>query len=310
MPLGVPLLYYKLLYCCLKFAKQAGLCFAWGLYGNSVEMYSKFKATMADFNLRRNGVRRGVLLSIAVIFSTVNVVCAEEEKKLGFTFDLTYTSKWLSKGIEAYGSKGAIFETIDVDFYGTGLGVKVTHRNSTSSGYVDKQRFDFRPYYKGKLFESESYATNYNISVGYEYYYGLDKRKAGTTYEWIFGFSWPKILPKGFTPSYIVHYEYPAGSGYTNRKVTGWVHRFLLAYALKVQDLQNPLKLSTEVAYYDGLGNKVSDWAYFTVGLSGKFDITENLAFVPGIYHQTTLDESISKHRDITYTMLSMKYKF
>ena len=103
-----------------------------------------------------------------------------EEGKLGVTFDLTYASKWLSKGVEGYGQKGGLFKTIDIDLYGTGFGVKTTHRNSTSRGYVDKQRFDFRPYYKSQLFEDTSWATNYNLSVGYEYYPGLARRKANT----------------------------------------------------------------------------------------------------------------------------------
>ncbi|MFH1615584.1 MAG: hypothetical protein ABIG61_10945 [Planctomycetota bacterium] len=255
-------------------------------------------------------MRTKVLLMVVILLNAANIAYAAEEKKLGVTLDLTYTSKWMSKGVEAYGAKGGLFKTIDVDFFGTGLGFQVTHRNATSSGYVDKQRFDFRPYYKGRLFDDESYATTYDISVGYEYYTGLDKRRAGTTFEWIFKFAWPNILPKGFTPSYIAHYEYPAGSGYTNSNVTGWVHRFLLSYDMNVFELKNPIKLSTEVAYYDGLGNKVHDWGYFTAGISTKFNITENLSFVPGLYHQVTLDKSISEHKDITYTMLSMKYKF
>ena len=103
-------------------------------------------------------VKKG-LLSIIALLSVVNFAYAEaeEEKKLGVTLDLTYTSKWMSKGIEAYGSKGGLFKTIDIDFYGTGFGLRVTHRNATSSGYVDQQRFDYRPYIKGSLFEETSY---------------------------------------------------------------------------------------------------------------------------------------------------------
>ena len=249
------------------------------------------------------------LLIVALSLFAVAPVVAEESK-LGVTLDLTYTSKWLSKGVEAYGQQGGFFKTVDIYFYGTGLGLKVTHRNAIASGYVDKQRFDYRPYYKGKLFEGELYSTNYNISVGYEHYPGLDRRRAGTTFEWVLALSWPNILPQGLIPGYIVHYEYPAGSGYTNSNVTGWIHRFLLGYDINVTELPAPLHLSTEIGYYDGLGNKVHDWGYFTTGLSSKFKITDNLAFVPGIYHQITLDDSISKRKDITYTMLSMKYKF
>lgn len=255
-------------------------------------------------------MKKGILFAVAVLLVAVNLVHAQGEKELGVSLDVTYASKWLTKGIEGYGAKGALFKTLDIDLYGTGFGIKIVHRNATSSGYVDKQRFDFRPYYKGGLFEGESYATKYNISVGYEYYTGLDRSKAGTTYEWVFAFTWPNLLPGGLVPSYIAHYEYPAGSGYANNKVTGWVHRFLLARNISVAQLPNPVKLSTEVGYYDGLANKVHDWGYLNFGISTKFDITGNLAFVPCLYHQVTLDDSISKHKDITYTMLSLKYKF
>jgi hypothetical protein len=265
---------------------------------------------MMDFHSRRKNVRKSILSAVAVLVITANAVYAEGEKKLGVTFDLTYTTKWLSKGVEAYGSKGGLFKTLDVDFWQSGWGVRVTHRNATSSGYVDAQRFDFRPYYKGSFFDDASYLTKYDISVGYEYYPGLAREKANTTYEWIFNFSWPKLLPYGVVPSYIAHYEYPASGGDVNRKVAGWVHRFLLGYDFNVEALPNPLNLSTELAHYDGLGNKGNNWGYFTVGLATKFDIAENLTFIPRIYHQTTLDEAISKHKDITYAMLSMKYKF
>lgn len=251
-----------------------------------------------------------ILLAVVILLSTVNLVRAEGEKELGVTLDLTYTSKWLSKGIEAYGSKGGLFKTIDIDLYGTGFGLRVTHRNATSSGYVDKQRFDYRPYFKGSLFNDTRYLTQYDISVGYESYTGLSPHKANTTYEWINSFFWPNLLPYGLVPGYIFHYEYPAFSGDANRQNAGAVHRFLLGYDMNVPELKNPLKLTTEVAYYDGLANRVSDWAYFTAGLSTKYNITKNLAFVPGLYHQVTMDDSISPHKDITYTMLSMKYKF
>ena len=256
------------------------------------------------------------VLLIAVIFiSTAGFVQAEElqpkENPMNVTLDLTYTSKWLSKGAEAYGSDGGFFKTIDIN-WGPGFGIKVTHRNSTSSGHVDKQRFDYRPYYKGSLFEGQSYATKYNLSVGYEHYPGLDRKTANTTFEWVLALHWPDLLPAGFVPCYIVHYEYPAGSGYTHNDITGWVHRFILGYDFNAFDLPEPISLTTEVAYNDGLGGtaKDHDWAYATVGLSTTLKINENLSFVPGIYHQVTMDDSTSGNKDITYSKLSMKYKF
>ena len=254
-------------------------------------------------------MKKGILLIALILLSTPGLVEAQEDK-LGVTLDLTYMSKWMSKGAEAYGQQGAFFKTIDLDLYGTGFGVKVTHRNATASGYVDKQRFDYRPYYKNRLFEGEPYATNYNLSVGYEHYPGLARNKANTTFEWIFAFSWPNILPKGLVPSYIAHYEYPAGSNYNYSYITGWVHRFKLGYDLNVSEIPEPLHLSSEIAYTDGLGGAAHDWSYTTFGVSTKFKMSDNLSFIPGLYHQISMDDSVCKRDNVTYCKLSMKYKF
>ncbi len=130
----------------------------------------------------KNVVKRLILL-IALVSLGMTDPARAKENKLGVTFDVTYVSKWLSKGVESYGQQGALFKTIDLDLYSTGLGVKITHRNATSSGYVDNQRFDYRPYYKNRFFVGESYATNYDLSVGYEHYPGLARNKANTTFE-------------------------------------------------------------------------------------------------------------------------------
>jgi len=253
-------------------------------------------------------MRKATLLSVLILISTVQLTVAQD-KDLGITLDFTYTSKWMSKGVEAYGQQGGLFKTIDFDFWGTGFGTKVTHRNATSSGYVNSKRFDYRPYFKSVLFQDAPYQTNYNISVGYEHYTDHPRKLANTTWEWIFAFSWPNLLPGKLVPSYIAHYEYPAGSNQASRGVTGWVHRFILARELDSPQLPAPLRLTSEVAYNDGLGGRVHDWAYATLGASTKLEINKNTAFVPGIYHQLSMDDSISK-RDVTYAMLSMKYKF
>jgi len=253
-------------------------------------------------------VKKATCLASLILMLVVSLAGAEE-KELGVNLDLTYTSKWMSKGIEAYGQKGGLFKTIDFDFWGTGLGVEVTHRSATSSGYVNSERFDYRPYFKGILFQDATYQTNFNISTGYENYIRHPQRLANTTWEWIFAFSWPNLLGGKIVPSYIAHYEYPDGSNQAFRNLTGWVHRFILGYDMDCPELQAPLHLSSELAYYDGLAGRVSDWAYATFGVSTKIDINKNTAFVPGVYHQVSMDDSICK-RDVTYAMLSMKYKF
>ncbi|MBN2137167.1 MAG: hypothetical protein JW720_05125 [Sedimentisphaerales bacterium] len=253
-------------------------------------------------------MRKAILLSGVIVLSMVFMADAAE-KELGINLDLTYTSKWMSKGVEAYGQKGGLFKTIDFDFWGTGFGTKVTHRNATSSGYVNSQRFDYRPYFKSVLFRDAAYQTNYNISVGYEHYPRHPRRAANTTWEWIFSFTWPNLLGGKVVPTYVAHYEYPAGVNQAFRGLTGWVHRFILGYDVDNPELPAPIHLSAEAGYSDGLGGRVHDWAYFTLGASTKIKINDRAAIVPGVYHQLSVDDSICK-RDVTYAMVSMKYKF
>ena len=254
------------------------------------------------------------ILLIAILLLSAAFTAQAEDGDLGVTVDLEYRSKWLSKGAEAYGQQGAFFKTINLDLYDTGFGVKVTHRNATASGYVDKQRFDYRPYYKSVLFEGQSYATNYDISAGYEHYPGLARHRSNTTWEWILALSWPNIMPEGLVPGYIAHYEYAAGSNYTKPSgadmPSGWVHRLILGYDLETTQIPAPLHLSSEVAYTDGLGGAAHDWSYATFGLSTEFPIADNLSFLPGVYHQVSMDDSVCKRKDVTYCILSMRYKF
>ncbi len=250
-----------------------------------------------------------MILTFVVLFCSSVGFGAETEKKIGVTFQLDYLSQWLSKGAPAYGKQGAVFETIDLDMWGSGFGVKVTHRNATSSGYVDKQRIDYRPYYKGKAFLGERYQIDYDISAGYEHYYGLAKEKANTTWEWIYSFGFPNLLPKGFKPKYIAHYESPAKGGEKYNYVAGWVHRFLLGYDLEVPHLPAPLTLSSEVAYSGGLGGANHDWAYATLGASTSFKLSGQVTLTPGVYYQKSFEDTVCV-RDVLYSTVSLKYKF
>lgn len=253
--------------------------------------------------------RIGILLAIAIILTVSGVVHAQEDK-LGVTLDLTYGSRWLSRGSEVYSEDGALFKTLTLDLYSTGFGVAVINTTATGSGWVDKSRNDYLVFYGNTLFDNEAYKTKYKAIWEYRNWYDRP-REIGNVQVLTFAFSWPKLLPGGLVPRYITHYDYPAGSGYNNRNSAGWIHRFGLGYKLNVPELSEPLSLSAEATYRDGTGGgtKDHDWSHATFGLSTKFKINDNLSFVPGLYYQATMDESLSK-RDILYTMLSMKYAF
>ena len=255
-------------------------------------------------------MRKGLLLAVLILFTApASADAPKDEPQLGVTLDVKYLSKWISKGARAYGSQGAVFETLNLDFYQTGFGVKITHRSATSDGYGKKQRFDYRPYYKGRLFEDETYATNFNLSVGYEHYYRDSRTEANTTYEWIYQFAWPNLLGEGFLPRYIAHYEYPASGADAFNHITGWVHRFQLNYAADTESLPQPLNFSSEVAYTDGLGGAGHDWSYTTFGLATTFNIADNLTFTPGVYYQISMEDTVNTNDEL-YAVVGLKHKF
>ncbi len=235
---------------------------------------------------------------------------ASSGEKLGITLDLTYVSKWMSKGGEVYGQQGAMFESITIDFWKTGWGVCVAHRSATGGQYANRQRLDYAVFYGNKLFAGEKIETKYRFQWVHKNYY-TTKQHSASYDEWNFKFSWPKLLDCGIVPSYMLAYAYPSETGGANRRIRGFLHFFGAKYKWKTDMLPKPIVLSGEACYRDGFGGgvKTHDWSYATFGIATSFDIAENLTFNPGVYHQLSMDDAFCK-RDVTWCKLNMKYKF
>jgi len=259
----------------------------------------------------------GTLLIVSALFTmlTVSQVQAQQKaEKLGVTMDVTYASKWMSRGVECYGANGAFFETIDLDLWGTGFGVAVTHQSATGSGWVNMQRMNYKAYYGSSFFDDKAYKTKYNIAWVYENWYDKLANAAGKSKDiemLVLKYSFPNLLGSmGLVPYSITTYDYPARShdGFS-KHWDGWVHRFGLGYNLNVVELPSPLYLTGEIAYTDGLRAAEHDWSYATLGASTKLKLSQNMMFVPAIYHQISMDDSVCDH-DVTYCKISIKYKF
>lgn len=233
-----------------------------------------------------------------------------EEQKIGVTLDITYMSKFISKGRESYGQQGGVFSTIDLDLWDSGFGVWVRRRDPVSSGYVNKARYDYTFYYGDTAFESTKYTMKYKLGWTYKNYFD-NARNVRNTQELWYKVKWPEILPWSFVPSFLGYYETLAGSGYNNRDTAGCHYSFGLERKLEFSDLP-PLTASAFLDYKDGLGGGSidHDWSHSTFGLSTDISISKNLSFVPALYYQVTMDKSVSSRKDITYCKLAMKYKF
>jgi hypothetical protein len=276
--------------------------------------------------------KKGILVLAVILFSMGGLVQAEEGKLSG-TIDVTYLSKYVWRGFDIYGDKSAIQPSIDLDLYGTGLGFSVMGHRANSDGFENGERWDYTLYYQNGLFADEAYATNYRI--GWVYYNYPDQPRRGTMaapnadlQELHTILSWPNVCPAGIIPSYCLVKLWPARSGsFSGSKspmggtASGWAHIFMLDYPWKVNTegllpgiSEQVINLHTELIYNDGVGpagqNVDQDWSNIVFGASTEFDLGNNLAFTPGIYHQITFDDSVNGDKDETWVSLGMKYRF
>ena len=260
-----------------------------------------------------------VLFTVMLIASSVyagDKSAINTDPQLGVTYDVTYASKWVSRGSEVYSENGAWFNTIAFDLWKTGFGAAVCHVSPDGASFnqvdkKDKQRNYYIVNYANTVFEDESYMTKYKVEFQYKDWYD-QADKEGDVMAWVLSFAWPELIGNGFTPKYVAYYDSPAGSGYANAHKAGWAHLFGLDYKFDVADLPNPVVFSSNVVYKDGMGGGAvdHDWAYATFGLGTKFKLAENLTLVPSIYHQVTMDDSVNDDQDETWVSLSLKYNF
>jgi len=275
--------------------------------------------------------KEGILLVAMILFSTV-VSSQAQEGELHGAVDLTYQSKYIWRGFDVYPDKSAIQPSIDLDLYGTGLGIRVEGHRANSSGFELSERWDYTLYYCNSLFEDETYATQYRLAWVY-YNYPDHPEKGTMTEPWASLqeiqsiLSWPKILPiEGLVPTYVRATSWPSKSGSfsganspSRGTAAGSVHIFMLDYDLTTQGMlpdtpEQTLHLHSEVVYNDGVGpggqNVDHDWSNAVFGISTGFGLADNVVLTPGVYHQMTMDSSVNDDKDETWLGLSMMYNF
>jgi len=276
--------------------------------------------------------KKGILVIAVILLGTGGLVQAQEGKLSG-SIDVTYLSKYVWRGFDIYADKSAIQPSIDLDLYGTGFGVSVMGHRANSDGHENGERWDYTLYYYNSLFDDEVYATNYRL--GWVYYNYPDQPRRGSLaapnadlQEMHSILSWPKICPAGVIPSYVLVKLWPSKSGsFSGARspmggtASGWAHIFMLDYPWTVQTgglipgtAEQVVNLHAEFVYNDGVGpagqNVDHDWSNMVLGASTEFDLGNNLAFTPGVYHQITFDNSVNPDKDETWVSLGMKYRF
>jgi hypothetical protein len=267
--------------------------------------------------------KQGFLLAAVVVFCAMGFAQAQDPELHG-SVDLTYQSKYIWRGFDIYNDKSAVQPSLDLDLFGTGLGVNVMGHRANSSGYELTERWDYTLYYQNGLFQEETYALMYRFGWVYYNYPDLSQSDADLQ-EMHAILSLPKMCPAGIVPSYVLVKLWPNSSGSwigaprSDGTASGFAHIFMLDYPLTIGGVlpdtpEQVLNLHAEVVYNDGVGpngwNVDHDWSNAVFGISTGFKLSEDIVLTPGVYHQITMDSSVNDDGDETWATLSLTYKF
>ena len=273
-------------------------------------------------------MKKGILVSVVVLLAAVSMVQAQESELHG-SVGMELGSKYIWRGFDVFDDHAAMHPTIDLDLFGTGFGINVIGHRANSDGYESIERWDYTLYYQNRMFEGESYATNYRL--GYMYYNYPDRSSHDLTdsielQEFHTIFSWPNLLPiEGLVPTYCLVKLWPSNSGSLvgtrapgGGTASGFAHIFMLDYALPITcpitgENQN-LNLHSEFVYNDGVSpngatNVDQDWSNAVFGISTNYDLGNNLSLTPGAFYQSSWDDSVNTEDELWVT-LRMAYKF
>jgi len=273
-------------------------------------------------------MKNGILVSVVILLAAVSMVQAQESELHG-TIGTEFSSKYIWRGFDVFDDHAAIHPSIDLDLFGTGFGFNATGHRANSDGYELVERWDYTLYYQNRMFDGEPYATNYRL--GYMYYNYPDRSSHDTSdsidlQELHSIFSWPNLLPiKGLVPTYCLVKLWPSNSGsFVGTRspgggtASGFAHIFMLDYALPITcpitGEDRTLNLHSEFVYNDGVSPNGAadvdhDWSNAVFGVSTTFDLGNNLSFTPGVYYQSSWDDSVNTE-DEYWTSLHLTYKF
>ena len=271
-------------------------------------------------------MEKRILVTAVMLLAIGGVAQAQaQDSDLHGYVDLTWSGKYIWRGFDIYADKSAMHPSVDLNLFGTGLGVNVTGHRANASGFENGERWDYNLYYQNGLFAGEPHAIQYRL--GWVYYNYPDMSSSIADLQELHAIlSLPKICPFGTVPSYVLVKLWPSESGSlvgarspSGGTASGFAHIFMLDYAWTIGGIvpetpEQVLNLHAEAVYNDGVGpngaNVDHDWSNAVFGVSTNFDLAQNVVLTPGIYHQITMDTSVNDDKDETWVTMGLKYQF
>ena len=267
-------------------------------------------------------MKKVILLTAVILLSATTFVQAQDGELSG-TAGVTLLSQYIWRGFEWFGEDGAIQPSIDLDLYGTGLGLKVLWSKGMGGGNEILERLDFTLYYGNTLYEYETYATDYQI--GWAYYNFPDGPWPAVApedptsmdlQEFFATLSWPEICPEGVVPSYTIIKMWPYEERSSLAEYSGWLHILGVGYDLPVEGLlpdipEQILHLSAAMVYNDDVSElpSDSDWSHAVFGVTTDFDLGNDCTLTPGVYYQSSWEDDVNPSDEL-WCSVGVSYAF
>jgi hypothetical protein len=246
---------------------------------------------------------------------------------LGIAVDFTYVSQNVWRGFQTLGARGAIRGNIDLNFYGTGFGLNLGWQHAIGDG-VDSQWIPLTFYYQNK-FGSDRWTTAYQVGLEYYNFPQLSSPNADF-YDLFATAAWPELTGIGLVPHVTLIYQSPLSrEAELVNDIAGWMYIVGLGYDIPIGSPitsesptpQTVVHLSADAVYNDGMGSSFfrgnsnstepvdHDWSHAVFGASSEIHITKNLSFTPGVFFQSSWDDSVNSQNPI-WVSLSTTYRF
>jgi len=259
-----------------------------------------------------------LLVGMIVLLSVVAVVNAQEAAPaapqtqmidgVDVTLDLTYTTKYIWRGFNLFGSQGALQPSVNFAFE-NGFSANIWASYATGSGYVNATEYDYTLAYSNSILD-DVYQTNY--TVGWRYYDYIDTQSRGNDLQELFAvITMPNLVGNGFTPhaGYFQMWNARSYSGNVFKGgsifLAGFDYDFTLDAAPEL-----PMTFTWDIVYNDGVGIGVdSDLSHMVWGLKTAMECPMGGKIVPAVYFQNSFEDTVNTSDEL-WASLSYSYTF
>jgi len=258
--------------------------------------------------------QRATILAVVVVVAVAGA-CQAWEFNWNTEVGASYMTRYIWRGFDVYGrNHSAVQPFVNFSCPEGGWSGGVWMSRANGSGFENYEEVDYWVAYDNGWWADTSYATNYQF--GYMYYnypdgpisHSCHDRDLDAHEMWA-TLSWPNMCSQGIVPSYTAIRMWQAEGGlrtdgcpWSNfRGSGGWIHVLGMSYDQPVPGWfpSNPdqtLHWTAQTVYNDHMGGDDvdHDWSHAVFGVSSDFPTVAGGTLTPGIWYQSSWDDSVN----------------